>query len=514
MKTKIGKRVLPILLSLALLIGLMPVTAFAAESSTPTRTTTLDLSQYTETTDMLDTEGWKWEPRADGGTLTLKDCHIRTNKRPVLVFPGGPDNYNVEIKLIGNNVLETTAFVGGSLVTDSYALVTLNLTITGEEDASLACLVPYPEKFDVEPASYPYIFAAQNFTLKSGNVYVNTTFGVIDKDISIEGGSLTVEANRNLMDQMYKDSTDGLYSREGDVTISGGTVTIDVGRNGIFIPGTYASADAGQAVRITGGNVTIKAGHANNSQNCIGVAAKNIYIDTEDPIEIYGRDTALAIWFTGGEAEITKIGTEFSLSKSEESNFNLIYQRDPDTNPITICDANYDGVDAAIQTANKLNSDLYKDFSAVTGAINKVERNKTALEQPEVSAMAKAIEDAIAALQYKDADYSAVQAAVKKATALNKSDYKDFSKVEAALQAVEEGKNITEQAEVDAMAKAIEDAIAALEENPSQPEPDPDDTTDVPATGNSSNLLLWTVFALLSAGVLTGTVLRRNRKPQ
>ena len=61
------------------------------------------------------------------------------------------------------------------------------------------------------------------------------------------------------------------------------------------------------------------------------------------------------------------------------------------------------------------------------------------------------------------ADYSAVDAAIAKANALKKDDYKDFSAVEAAVNAVVRDKNITEQSEVDAMAQAIEDAIAALE---------------------------------------------------
>ena len=66
--------------------------------------------------------------------------------------------------------------------------------------------------------------------------------------------------------------------------------------------------------------------------------------------------------------------------------------------------------------------------------------------------MAKAIEDAIAALQYKDADYTKVDAAIAKANALNKDNYKDFTGVEAAVNAVTRGKNFTEQTEVDAMA--------------------------------------------------------------
>ena len=61
------------------------------------------------------------------------------------------------------------------------------------------------------------------------------------------------------------------------------------------------------------------------------------------------------------------------------------------------------------------------------------------------------------------ADYTAVDAAIEKANALNENNYRDFSAVKAALDAVVRGKNITEQSEVDAMAKAIEDAINALD---------------------------------------------------
>ena len=125
--------------------------------------------------------------------------------------------------------------------------------------------------------------------------------------------------------------------------------------------------------------------------------------------------------------------------------------------------ADYSSVDAAIAKANALIKDDYKDFSSVETAINSVVQGKTLAEQAEVDAMAKAIEDAIATLQYKDADYTKVDAAIAKANALIKDNYKDFSAVEVAVNAVVRGKNITEQAEVDAMAKAIEDAINALE---------------------------------------------------
>ena len=70
----------------------------------------------------------------------------------------------------------------------------------------------------------------------------------------------------------------------------------------------------------------------------------------------------------------------------------------------------------------------------------------------------------------KDADYKKVDEAIEKANALKKDDYKDFSAVQEAIDKVIRGKNITEQAEVDQMAKAIEDAIAALEKKPVETE--------------------------------------------
>ena len=129
--------------------------------------------------------------------------------------------------------------------------------------------------------------------------------------------------------------------------------------------------------------------------------------------------------------------------------------------------ADYSSVDAAIAKANALIKDDYKDFSSVETAINSVVQGKTLAEQAEVAAMAKAIEDAIAALQYKGADYTKVDEALAKANTLNKNSYQDFSAVEKAIADVVRDKNITEQSQVDAMAKAIEDAIAALVKKPS-----------------------------------------------
>ena len=172
--------------------------------------------------------------------------------------------------------------------------------------------------------------------------------------------------------------------------------------------------------------------------------------------------------------------------------------------------ADYTKVDAAIAKANALNKDNYKDLTAVEAAVKAVVRDKNITEQSEVDAMAKAIEDAIAALQYKDADYTKVDAAIAKANALNKNDYKDFSGVEAAVKAVVRGKNITEQSEVDKMAKAIEDAIAALEKKPASTKPGTSDKS--PQTGDTSNLALWIALLFISGGAAIGTTVVSRKK--
>ena len=173
-------------------------------------------------------------------------------------------------------------------------------------------------------------------------------------------------------------------------------------------------------------------------------------------------------------------------------------------------DADYTKVDEAITKANALNKDEYKDFSGVEAAVNAVVRGKNITEQSEVDKMAKAIEDAIAALKYKDADYTKVDEAIAKANALNKNDYKDFTGVEAAVNAVVRGKNITEQSDVDKMAKDIEDAIAALEKKPASTKAGASDKG--PRTGDTSNLALWFALLFVSGGAVIGTTAVSRKK--
>ena len=115
------------------------------------------------------------------------------------------------------------------------------------------------------------------------------------------------------------------------------------------------------------------------------------------------------------------------------------------------------------------------------------------------------------AMTYLPADYTKVDGAIDKANALNKDNYKDFSAVETAVNAVVRGKNIMEQSEVDKMAKAIEDAIAALEKKPASTKPGTSDKS--PQTGDTSSLALWIVLLFTSGGAaIATTVVSRKKK--
>ena len=226
-------------------------------------------------------------------------------------------------------------------------------------------------------------------------------------------------------------------------------------------------------------------------------------------IKVNGQEVANPVDLEAGTYTV-----EVSADNYEVFNLNITITADTATHTQTIAmtylPADYTKVDAAIAKVNALNKDNYKDFSAVEAAVKAVVRDKNITEQSEVDAMAKSIEDAIAALQYKDADYTKVDAAIAKANALNKNDYKDFSGVEAAVKAVVRGKNITEQSEVDKMAKTIEDAIAALEKKPASTKSGTSDKS--PQTGDTSNLALWIALLFISGGAAIGTTVVSRKK--
>lgn len=108
------------------------------------------------------------------------------------------------------------------------------------------------------------------------------------------------------------------------------------------------------------------------------------------------------------------------------------------------------------------------------------------------------------------ADYTAVDAAIARATALDSSLYTNYSAVEDSINSVDRAKSKAQQTEVDAMAKAIEDAIAALEKKTASTKPGTSDKS--PQTGDTSNLALWIALLFISGGAAIGTTVVSRKK--
>lgn len=132
---------------------------------------------------------------------------------------------------------------------------------------------------------------------------------------------------------------------------------------------------------------------------------------------------------------------------------------------------------------------IYTDESVANlySAVEALRGYRDLAQQSDVDKMTKDINDAVEALVYKSADYTELDKAEEAAKALNKDDYEDFSEVEKALAAIDRTKNITEQADVDAMVKAINDAVANLvKKTPASSQPDSVSGSDASSDTSSS----------------------------
>ena len=123
---------------------------------------------------------------------------------------------------------------------------------------------------------------------------------------------------------------------------------------------------------------------------------------------------------------------------------------------------------SVIEQAKEFDEKLYTDesYAAMKDALAAAEKTNSNDDAgvTEVSSAVQTLNDAMNALVYKDADYSAVDAALSKIpTDLSVYTKESVDAVNTAKDAVVRGKNITEQDSVDAMAKRITEAVAALE---------------------------------------------------
>lgn len=367
-------------------------------------------------------------------------------------------------------------------------------------------------KLEVE-GSYPALYSDDNIVIDTSEVkaistndtgiYSDGSFIAVNSAITTEGifdGIYAYEGISINECEVSATSSKGVGLLSSDfLTIQGSTIEAksmeDVGIYcvkdfGVKGNTTVKSSGYGAGIQ-TKGNLTIEDGDISaSSSNAVGIDVsknKKIVINggvvhakggTGKPaIEVNGngadRIEIIENWgeITYGKVASVKIGeNEYITSMIEKEVEELKADRSNAMNEVTIkvMPADYKVVEEA---KKKVPVDLSQYTGETVNALNEaiaaVVTGKDAREQGVVDAMAKAIEEAISNLTYKSADYRVVEEALKKVPT-DLSQYSDTS-VEAlnkAINSISRDKNITEQEQVDAMAKAIEKAITNLKKKP------------------------------------------------
>ena len=490
------KKLFAILFSIVMVAGLLPATALAAE--TTVYDIWVDGVQVTsENKDNLCSGTVSYDPTThtlslNNATLdsdTMSDYGIKTTIPSTL-----------KIRLTGTNSITRTYSGGGIAIAPNSGN---SVEITG--DGTLV--------INVNGSTYDGISAGADVKISDkAKVVINAEggLGIVGRSVEIDGAKVDstglyagIDAHRlkivNDADVTLKatqDGRNGAYiwkdqeGNGGDIELAASKVKATS-----YYPGLYAAGD----LTVNGGEV-----------NCTSTADGAIWAKGNILIKGGAKVTTDGKFPMGGNGTFTVEEAEIDAKNTNENNIPAIFD---ECVPV-IADGyhlNYakavdsEGTEIDLLSSGTQYFALYKNVHFITKAVYPVSfvvtpdgltnvvvkvngqevTGSVSLEAGtypvEVTAdNCKAYTDNITitpdtathtqtiAMTYLPADYTKVDEAIAKANALNKDAYTNFTAVETAINAVVRDKNITEQDKVDAMAKAIEDAMAALVEKPTE----------------------------------------------
>lgn len=294
------------------------------------------------------------------------------------------------------------------------------------------------------------------------NVTTDSTSIFSKGDISITNSVLDINSGANPINAL------GKLSISGDSTVVTASGAYPVAGGVIEISGGSVTVNTTGGTAISGSNgVTISGG---SSVSASTTAAMSAIYSANGDIEFEGADTKVSASSALDSAIFTRNGS-ITLNAGEieaksAENFAPFVARDSDEDGSGDSASNIIIGENFATGGNIVATTVWKEASDGTYYAD------TML----VPADTQLTEDGLLPKDYvpqeseivveKLADYSAVDAAVARAEALYSGSYVNFSDVERALAAVEYGLGASHQAEVDAMAKAINDAIAGLQRIP------------------------------------------------
>ena len=419
------KKIFLSMLLMIVAICFCPTKVFA--TSTIERTTTLDVSKFIQDEENKE-EGWSWNSTTN--TLTLTNVNFNTGDNMSIVLPSDRD---IHIVSNGNN-----------------KLISSKTVISGKKDGPGFIIFGGNGFLELNSKKELPTIDANDLLFESGTVNAIGGSIITMQTIKVDGGYVKVDTS-----QVSDDGwTDGLYAC-GSIEISSGTVDIISNRVGIFATGT-GHPNPTTGIKITGGNIDVSAKlygmcSGNNTYK------KDVYIETTGTIDF--KDSSIGIALANGNLTIKKGNIIL-----KEGNQLYVNSKSNTQGTVTIEKADYTKVNEA---KSKVPADLsvYTDESvkALQDALAAVVEDKDVTEQIAVNGYATSIENAIVGLKYKPADYTKVnEAKAKVPSNLNIYTEETVNALQEALDAVEEGKNITEQETVDGYAKAINEAINSL----------------------------------------------------
>ena len=564
------KKLLGVLLALCLAMALVPMTAFAEENAQSSKTSittvdellqfakAVDNGEYDDKTDAvvsldadLDLTGIAWTPigstfDADGNLLHYFSGKFYGNGHTISNFS---ENYG------------KTEYPSFGLFSEVYGAEISGLTIQGKLDVSnsgyvyfgtVAGVAADSKIFDcVSDVSFTDTDKYINGTAAMCGYAINSTIEYcqnkgnfsITKDVSSfqTGGIVGVAQN----------STVQYCANAGEITswtpCAGGIVgqlyqaskIINCYSTGKMVPLGNGTTDFGGIAGTVGAGTEIKhcyfAGEMDLSQYTattpykrLGGIAGGVSSDTPAFENNYfvGTENVPACF------KYQNAGTEKTLdSMKTEDFFNEItaaggnYRFNPNGTPIL--PAPKYAVSFVVTPAELTNVTIKVNGQVVTNPANleagtyqaEVSADNCEVFNSDITITADtATHTQTIAMTYLPADYTKVDAAIAKANALNKDEYKDFTAVEAAVKAVVRDKNIIQQSEVDAMAKAIEDAIAALEKKPASTKEKkpastkPGTTDELPKAGDRNSLALWIALLFVGGGTAILTTVYGGKK--
>ena len=375
-------------------------------------------------------------------TITGDGTSVNANAYYCAVMGDGGVTISGGAVLVGHSENDHPVYTRGALLLDGA-----DVTLTSDYGSATALFADSEEPFNINNSKVTVttastsIFSQGNINITDSVLNINSGANPINArgTLSISGSGTVVTAN-------------GAYPvAGGEIEISGGSVAVNT------TGGTAISGDNG--VTISGGSV-----------NASTTAKMSAIYSANGDIEFEGADTKVSASSAQDSAIFTRDGS-ITLDAGE-----IAAKSAEGFAPVVARDSDEDGTSASASSII-IGENFATGGNIVATTVWKVDDNGNYYADTMlVPADTQLNEDGLLPEDYvpeeseivveKLADYSAVDAAVAKAQSLFKGDYVNFDIVERALAAVEYGLGASHQAEVDAMAKAITDAIAELQKIP------------------------------------------------